>query len=80
MVETGMDRDRIRPNWTVATLHHGKIFPKKEIKTKVVDFTWLIINLKKSCDLLYSLLSYTSFKPKIHKSVTFKSVFLDFSR
>jgi len=24
----------------------GKIFPKKEIKIRVVDFAWLIINLK----------------------------------
>jgi len=59
----------------ISTHHRGKIFPKKEIKTKVVDSTWLIINLKKSCDLLLPLLSYCSFKLKFYKSVAFKSVF-----
>jgi len=30
----------------ISIVHCGKIFPKKEIKIRVVDFAWLIINLK----------------------------------
>ena len=59
----------------ISIQHRGKIFPKKEIKIKVVDFAWLITNLQKSCDLLHFWLSYSCFKFKICKSVAFKSVF-----
>jgi len=59
----------------ISSLHRSKIFPKKEIEIKVVDFAWLITNLQKSCDLLHFLLSYNCFKFKIYKSVAFKSVF-----
>ena len=38
----------------ISTQHYSKIFPKKEIEIKVEYFAWLIINLQKSCDLLYS--------------------------
>jgi len=30
----------------ISIVYCGKIFPKKEIKIRVVDFAWLIINLK----------------------------------
>jgi len=30
----------------ISIVHCGKIFPTKEIKIRVIDFAWLIINLK----------------------------------
>jgi len=30
----------------ITTEHHSKILPKEEIEIKVIDFAWLIINLK----------------------------------